>query len=95
MHTGIREWVLALAVHHHAVDEWSFPSLLGDLSTAPSGTPPTTSSWMSAMTAAGGAPAHPKAVMASWAYVNVRLSTPGPLKQEICLQEASPSPYDS
>ncbi|TGD36045.1 condensation domain-containing protein, partial [Brevibacterium aurantiacum] len=34
MHTGIREWVLALAVHHHAVDEWSFPSLLGDLSTA-------------------------------------------------------------
>ncbi|TGD36098.1 non-ribosomal peptide synthetase, partial [Brevibacterium aurantiacum] len=29
MHTGIREWVLALAVHHHAVDEWSFPSLLG------------------------------------------------------------------
>ncbi|GAA4208566.1 non-ribosomal peptide synthetase [Streptosporangium oxazolinicum] len=28
------EWVLALAVHHSAVDEWSFPSLLKDLSTA-------------------------------------------------------------
>ncbi|WP_405064546.1 amino acid adenylation domain-containing protein [Kribbella sp. NBC_01505] len=28
------DWVLVVAVHHHAVDEWSFPSLLGDLSTA-------------------------------------------------------------
>ncbi|WP_198541259.1 condensation domain-containing protein, partial [Parafrankia soli] len=28
------EWVLVLAVHHHAVDEWSLPVLLGDLSTA-------------------------------------------------------------
>nr|WP_254716830.1 non-ribosomal peptide synthetase [Actinomadura sp. WMMB 499] len=28
------EWVLALAVHHSAVDEWSFPALLGDLSQA-------------------------------------------------------------
>ncbi len=28
------EWVLVLAVHHHAVDEWSLPSVLGDLSTA-------------------------------------------------------------
>ncbi|WP_285600182.1 non-ribosomal peptide synthetase [Kineosporia sp. NBRC 101731] len=28
------EWVLVLAVHHHAVDDWSFPSLLGDLSLA-------------------------------------------------------------
>ncbi|WP_285601893.1 non-ribosomal peptide synthetase, partial [Kineosporia sp. NBRC 101731] len=28
------EWVFALAVHHHAVDEWSFSSLLGDLATA-------------------------------------------------------------
>ncbi|MFI5497059.1 amino acid adenylation domain-containing protein [Actinoplanes sp. NPDC051859] len=28
------EWVLVLAVHHHAIDEWSFPSLLGDLSRA-------------------------------------------------------------
>ncbi|MBE3201500.1 amino acid adenylation domain-containing protein [Frankia sp. CH37] len=28
------EWVLVLAMHHHAVDEWSLPVLLGDLSTA-------------------------------------------------------------
>ncbi|MFI5497402.1 condensation domain-containing protein, partial [Actinoplanes sp. NPDC051859] len=28
------EWVFVLAVHHHAVDEWSFPLVLGDLSTA-------------------------------------------------------------
>ncbi|MCD0453804.1 amino acid adenylation domain-containing protein, partial [Actinocorallia sp. API 0066] len=28
------EWVLVLAMHHHAVDEWSFPLLLDDLSTA-------------------------------------------------------------
>ncbi|WP_018658596.1 non-ribosomal peptide synthetase, partial [Actinomadura flavalba] len=28
------ERVLALAVHHSAVDEWSFPALLGDLSSA-------------------------------------------------------------
>ncbi|WP_018658595.1 condensation domain-containing protein, partial [Actinomadura flavalba] len=28
------EWVFVLAIHHHAVDEWSFPLLLGDLSTA-------------------------------------------------------------
>ncbi|MFI5497403.1 condensation domain-containing protein, partial [Actinoplanes sp. NPDC051859] len=28
------EWVFVLAVHHHAVDEWSFPPLLGDLATA-------------------------------------------------------------
>ncbi|QOC94750.1 non-ribosomal peptide synthetase [Micromonospora craniellae] len=28
------EWVLVMAVHHHAIDEWSFPSLLGDLSEA-------------------------------------------------------------
>ncbi len=28
------EWVFVLAAHHHAVDEWSFPSLLGDLATA-------------------------------------------------------------
>ncbi|MEV6281560.1 amino acid adenylation domain-containing protein [Kribbella sp. NPDC051770] len=32
--TGDDETVLVVAVHHHAVDEWSFPSLLGDLSTA-------------------------------------------------------------
>ncbi|MBN9735015.1 non-ribosomal peptide synthetase [Pseudonocardia sp. P1] len=28
------EWRLVLAVHHHAVDEWSLPSLLADLSAA-------------------------------------------------------------
>ncbi|RAY16753.1 hypothetical protein DPM19_00855 [Actinomadura craniellae] len=28
------EWVFVLAMHHHAVDEWSSPVLLGDLSTA-------------------------------------------------------------
>ncbi|WP_394618756.1 amino acid adenylation domain-containing protein [Lentzea sp. JNUCC 0626] len=28
------DWVFVIAVHHHAVDEWSFPSLLSDLSTA-------------------------------------------------------------
>uniref|UniRef100_UPI0012DE9A85 non-ribosomal peptide synthetase n=1 Tax=Actinomadura flavalba TaxID=1120938 RepID=UPI0012DE9A85 len=28
------EWVFVLAIHHHAVDEWSFPLLLGDLSAA-------------------------------------------------------------
>ncbi|WP_254716157.1 non-ribosomal peptide synthetase [Actinomadura sp. WMMB 499] len=28
------EWVFVLAMHHHAVDEWSFPLLLSDLSTA-------------------------------------------------------------
>ncbi|WP_372492063.1 amino acid adenylation domain-containing protein [Kineosporia corallincola] len=32
--TGGDGWVLVIAVHHHAVDEWSLPSLLGDLSTA-------------------------------------------------------------
>ncbi|GAB3949648.1 non-ribosomal peptide synthetase DhbF [Kribbella albertanoniae] len=31
---GDNDWVFVVAVHHHAVDEWSFPSLLGDLSTA-------------------------------------------------------------
>ena len=34
LRTEDREWVMVLAVHHHAIDEWSFPSLLGDLSTA-------------------------------------------------------------
>ncbi|WP_308716787.1 non-ribosomal peptide synthetase [Phytohabitans maris] len=34
LRTGDDEWVFVVAVHHHAVDEWSFPSLLGDLSTA-------------------------------------------------------------
>ncbi|OZF26155.1 non-ribosomal peptide synthetase [Rhodococcus sp. 14-2483-1-2] len=31
---GDDEWVLVIAVHHQAVDEWSFPSLLGGLSIA-------------------------------------------------------------
>ena len=34
LRTGDDDWVFVVAVHHHAVDEWSFPSLLGDLSTA-------------------------------------------------------------
>ncbi|MEV8375659.1 amino acid adenylation domain-containing protein [Kribbella sp. NPDC056861] len=34
LRTGGDDSVLVVAVHHHAVDEWSFPSLLGDLSTA-------------------------------------------------------------
>ncbi|MBB6571205.1 amino acid adenylation domain-containing protein [Kribbella sandramycini] len=34
LRAGDDEWVFVVAVHHHAVDEWSFPSLLGDLSTA-------------------------------------------------------------
>lgn len=34
LQTGARDYVFVIAVHHHAVDEWSFPSLLGDLSTA-------------------------------------------------------------
>ncbi|NEA32354.1 amino acid adenylation domain-containing protein [Streptomyces sp. SID13031] len=34
LRTGDNDWALVVAVHHHAVDEWSFPSLLGDLSTA-------------------------------------------------------------
>ncbi|WP_165956657.1 non-ribosomal peptide synthetase [Kribbella antibiotica] len=34
LHAGDNDWVFVVAVHHHAVDEWSFPSLLGDLSTA-------------------------------------------------------------
>nr|WP_269330582.1 non-ribosomal peptide synthetase [Kineosporia babensis] len=29
-----REWVFVLAIHHHAVDDWSFPTLLNDLQTA-------------------------------------------------------------
>ncbi|WP_268987745.1 non-ribosomal peptide synthetase [Rhodococcoides fascians] len=29
-----QQWTLVLAVHHHAVDEWSMPVLLSDLSTA-------------------------------------------------------------
>ncbi|MGW6442865.1 amino acid adenylation domain-containing protein [Lentzea sp. NPDC055074] len=31
---GADDWVFVVAVHHHAVDEWSFPSLLSDLSAA-------------------------------------------------------------
>ncbi|WP_285702104.1 non-ribosomal peptide synthetase [Actinomadura sp. NBRC 104412] len=31
---GVDDWVFVVAVHHHAVDEWSVPSLLSDLSTA-------------------------------------------------------------
>ncbi|MFC4460320.1 amino acid adenylation domain-containing protein [Pseudonocardia nematodicida] len=34
LRTGAREWRFVLAVHHSAVDEWSLPSLLGDLSEA-------------------------------------------------------------
>ncbi|WNV85303.1 non-ribosomal peptide synthetase [Umezawaea sp. Da 62-37] len=34
LRAGADDWVFVVAVHHHAVDEWSFPSLLGDLSTA-------------------------------------------------------------
>ncbi|RCS61180.1 non-ribosomal peptide synthetase [Microbacterium sp. JB110] len=34
LRTAAREWILVLALHHHAIDEWSFPSLLGDLSAA-------------------------------------------------------------
>ncbi|MGO1849119.1 amino acid adenylation domain-containing protein [Microbacterium sp.] len=34
LHATGNEWILVLAVHHHAVDEWSMPMLLGDLSTA-------------------------------------------------------------
>lgn len=34
LRTGEAEWMLVLAVHHHAVDEWSMPSLLVDLSMA-------------------------------------------------------------
>ncbi|BEL06143.1 hypothetical protein Q0Z83_043340 [Actinoplanes sichuanensis] len=34
LRTGDDDWVFVVAVHHHAVDEWSFPSLLSDLSTA-------------------------------------------------------------
>ncbi|MEV7142385.1 amino acid adenylation domain-containing protein [Streptomyces tauricus] len=34
LRAGADDWVFVLAVHHHAVDEWSFPSLLSDLSTA-------------------------------------------------------------
>ncbi|MET9224609.1 amino acid adenylation domain-containing protein [Lentzea sp. NPDC003310] len=34
LHAGADDWMVVVAVHHHAVDEWSFPSLLSDLSTA-------------------------------------------------------------
>ncbi|WP_210587076.1 non-ribosomal peptide synthetase [Streptomyces sp. GESEQ-35] len=34
LRAGADDWVFVVAVHHHAVDEWSFPSLLSDLSTA-------------------------------------------------------------
>ncbi|WP_237559852.1 condensation domain-containing protein, partial [Corynebacterium neomassiliense] len=34
LHTGDDTWILALAIHHHAVDEWSMPSLTDDLATA-------------------------------------------------------------
>ncbi|MFG1923178.1 amino acid adenylation domain-containing protein [Cryptosporangium sp. NPDC048952] len=34
LRTGDDEWVFVVAAHHHAVDEWSFPSLLRDVSTA-------------------------------------------------------------
>ncbi|MFI6274486.1 amino acid adenylation domain-containing protein [Streptomyces sp. NPDC050988] len=34
LRAGADDWVFVAAVHHHAVDEWSFPSLLSDLSTA-------------------------------------------------------------
>ncbi|WP_165956656.1 non-ribosomal peptide synthetase [Kribbella antibiotica] len=34
LHTGNDGWTFVVTVHHHAVDEWSLPSLLGDLSTA-------------------------------------------------------------
>ncbi|MEU4164963.1 amino acid adenylation domain-containing protein, partial [Actinoplanes sp. NPDC026670] len=34
LRAGADEWVFVVAVHHHAVDEWSFPSLLSDLSAA-------------------------------------------------------------
>ncbi|MBB5837191.1 non-ribosomal peptide synthetase [Kribbella italica] len=34
LRTDENDWAFVVAVHHHAVDEWSFPSLLGDLSTA-------------------------------------------------------------
>ncbi|WP_306770306.1 non-ribosomal peptide synthetase [Microbacterium sp. 18062] len=34
LRTGASERALVLAVHHHAIDEWSFPVLLGDLATA-------------------------------------------------------------
>ncbi|WP_330275554.1 amino acid adenylation domain-containing protein [Lentzea sp. NBC_00516] len=34
LRAGADDWVFVIAVHHHAVDEWSFPSLLNDLSTA-------------------------------------------------------------
>ncbi|WP_368862446.1 amino acid adenylation domain-containing protein [Frankia sp. Mgl5] len=31
LRVGAAEWILVLAVHHHAVDEWSTPTLLEDL----------------------------------------------------------------
>uniref|UniRef100_UPI002FCD7B87 amino acid adenylation domain-containing protein n=1 Tax=Kineosporia rhizophila TaxID=84633 RepID=UPI002FCD7B87 len=34
LRVDVAEWVFVLAAHHHAVDEWSFPSLLGDLASA-------------------------------------------------------------
>nr|WP_256979985.1 non-ribosomal peptide synthase/polyketide synthase [Rhodococcus sp. 15-1154-1] len=34
LRTGDTRWTLILALHHHAVDEWSIPALLRDLSTA-------------------------------------------------------------
>jgi amino acid adenylation domain-containing protein len=34
LHTSDTTSVFVLAIHHHAIDEWSFPPLLNDLSTA-------------------------------------------------------------
>ena len=34
LRTGDDTWILAMPVHHHAVDEWSMPSLVADLATA-------------------------------------------------------------
>ncbi|MGP5623438.1 condensation domain-containing protein, partial [Candidatus Corynebacterium faecigallinarum] len=34
LHTGDNTWTLVMPVHHHAVDEWSMPSLTEDLTVA-------------------------------------------------------------